>query len=125
MIEVSQSEAIEKINSEPLVLVSWSIGNCPVCEQLHSVIQEIEDEGSDWSFYKISTESRLEEIGRSTGYFEPDLLPNNFMFKNGKRVLVAAGSLPKEDIVKVLNEIDTEGYKTNEEIVQEELDALD
>jgi thioredoxin-like negative regulator of GroEL len=125
MIEVSKQEAIERVNSEPLVFIMWSISNCPVCEQLDAVIKELEEDGSEWNFYKVTIESRLKELGRTTSYFEPDLLPNNFMFKNGKRILVATGAIPKKDIAKILHDINTEGYKTNEELVQEELDALD
>ena len=125
MRTVNEKTAIEHINKDELVLIYWAVSNCPNCTHFNDTLTELEDEHTSWTFLKVSLDSRLKELGRDTGYFEPDVYPTVFFFKNNRRVLVATGVAPKEAITGTLNDISAGGYKTREEKEQEMLDALD
>jgi len=125
MRTVNEKRAIEYIDKDRLVLVYWAVNNCPNCIHFNDILKELEKELTDWTFLKISLDSKLKEMGRDTGYFEPDVYPTVFFFKEGRRVLVATGVAPKEAVAETLNDIASGGYKTREEVEQEMLDALD
>ena len=120
MIEVTQEEAIEKIKTEKCVVIIWTEEGCPNCEAFEPILEDIQEELPHWNFYKIDI-SKIED----TIYFEPELFPTNFLFYKGERKLVAIGVAPKEEVINVLNDIFVGDFKTNKELEQEQLDALD
>jgi thioredoxin-like negative regulator of GroEL len=125
MRTVNEKTAIEHIDKDALVLVYWAVNTCPNCIHFNEILKELETEHSDWTFLKVSLDNILKERDRDTGYFEPDVYPTVFFFKNTRRVLVATGVAPKGSVKQTLKEISKGDYKTREEIEQEMLDALD
>jgi hypothetical protein len=122
MIEITKNEAIDKVVSEKYVCIIWVKGDCPSCKHFETLIDNIvlDKDATAWNFYKVD----VEKIGGSL-YFEPSIYPTNYVFSEGVRKVVAIGVAMSGDVTSTLSAIESNTFKTDEEIEQEQLDALD
>jgi len=103
MIEVTETKAVDTINTYPLVHVTWHKENCPVCEYFLPELEGIEESLSEWKFLSVnSTEHR--RIAKQV-LWEPTTFPITYLFVNGVRIFVAAGAAPLDAVVQTHNAI--------------------
>ena len=120
MIEITQEEAVEKVNTEECLGILWSDEGCPNCELFEPRLDSVQKELPHWKFYKINISNITDNL-----YFEPHMYPTTFIFYKGERKLIASGIATEEDITSSLNDIFVGSWKTDKELEQEQLDALD
>ena len=119
-LDVETTKQYIKENS--LVVVVWTEKDCPVCEEFMPQISSAIEEVGGWNLIEINAREHREKHGT---YFEPSMFPAIYLFKNGERILERFGFARKEDMLPALTNAKAEGFKTPEQIEQEQLDALE
>lgn len=122
MIELSERCAKDFVEHKgDFIAVVWYSHKCPVCEHFMPLLEEVSQELKDWQFVKVAYES----VKSSNLFFQPNNFPSLYAFKKGERVFIAAGAAPKEAVIETLNSIVDGSFKSEAEIEQEQMDALD
>ena len=88
----------EVLKGEGVALVDLFAEWCTPCQMIAPIIEEISNEKTDVSFYKINVDE-TPEIAIKYGVSS---IPTLLVFKNGEIVNKAVGAYPKEAIVKLL-----------------------
>jgi thiol-disulfide isomerase/thioredoxin len=120
MIKVTKEEAVLKIKEDEYVSVCWVTDGCPNCEYFEEILEELQEDLPNWKMYKVEVPFLSEDL-----VFEPSMYPTNFIFEKGVRKVVAVGVGIKEEVLTTFKNIEAGNFKTDEEIVQEQLDHLE
>lgn len=89
----------EVLKGEGVALVDLFADWCMPCQMLAPVIDEISQEKTDVSFYKIN----VDETPEVAAQYGISSIPTLLVFKNGDLVNKAVGLYPKEQILKLLD----------------------
>jgi len=124
MKKLNENEAKTLIkNNKGFVAIFWYSEDCPVCHQfLNEELPKTQDKMINWSFYKINFDQHVKENGI---YFEPPRMPMGYFFKNNSRLFVGDGFAPSNEVIGLMRELESPQFKTDKQIEQEQLDALD
>ena len=109
----------EVVDNNELVALVVHSDTCPVCEHFVPVLKEISEEldGFTWEFFDMDT---VEQPILETNSF-----PSVMVFKNGHRLFVGVGAVPKEQVKEVLEDILSGKFKTQKELEDEQMARLD
>jgi len=88
----------EVLKGEGVALVDLFAEWCMPCQMIAPIIEEISNEKTDVSFYKINVDE-TPEVAIKYGVSS---IPTLLVFKNGELVNKAIGAYPKEAIIKLL-----------------------
>lgn len=88
----------EVLNLQNTVLVDLFADWCMPCQMLAPVLEEISNEKTDVSFYKINVDESPEVAVK----YGVSSIPTLLIFKNGELVNKLVGLYPKEKIVEAL-----------------------
>jgi len=89
----------ELINDE-LVLVDFFANWCGPCKMLSPILEEISNDRSSVKIVKIDVDE-CEKLARSYGIMS---IPTLLLFKNGKLVNQKTGFMPKEELIRWIEE---------------------
>ncbi len=92
MRKVNREEAIELINAEPNVLVTFVSDHCPVCKKFVPEVLDVLDPQ-----FPHVTMIEVNETGEKK-MFGPDIYPSAYAFKNGDRVDWMKGAGPLDPV---------------------------
>ena len=88
----------EVIESKKKVVVDCYADWCGPCRMLGPVLEEVSEEKTDYTFYKLNVDD-AEEISMKYGIMP---IPTVLVFDNGELVNKSVGLIPKEDIFELL-----------------------
>ena len=97
VIEINENEFDEKMKGKCLVdfFAAW----CPPCKMLSPVVDEVSEELTDVSFYKVDTDQNL---GLSDKYGIM-AVPTLILFEDGEVKNKQTGYIGKEQLIKFIN----------------------
>jgi thioredoxin 1 len=100
MVKKICSAEFEKVvlNSQGKALVDLFADWCMPCQMLAPVIEEISNEKTDVSFYKINVDESPEVAIK----YGVSSIPTLLIFENGNLINKAVGVYPKEKILSLL-----------------------
>ena len=88
----------EVLNSDKTVLLDFYADWCMPCQMIAPIIEEISNEKTGVSFYKVNVDE-TPEVAIKYGVSS---IPTLLIFKDGELVNKAVGAYPKEKIVELL-----------------------
>ena len=97
MVEITDSNFDEK-TKDGAVLVDFWASWCGPCRVMLPILEEIEGEMGDVSFFKVNVDEHTEKVGQ----FGVTAVPSLLFMKDGKVVKLVAGLQTKKDIVDAL-----------------------
>jgi hypothetical protein len=122
-IDATEAKNIVNSNIGNYTAFFWYSTECPVCEQFLEVeLPKVESEMNNWTMYKINFDDHVKENGV---LFEPHSMPMGYFFKGSSRLFVGDGFAPSKEVIQLLTELESPGFKTDKEIEQEQLNQLD
>ena len=90
----------EVLKSDKPVLVDFWASWCGPCRMLLPIIEEIASEAHDFKVGKINADEQPELVNQ----FKVRTIPTLMVFKNGEVVNKHTGVLPKEEVIRLVNE---------------------
>lgn len=90
----------EVLKSDKPVLVDFWASWCGPCRMLLPIIEEIASEEHDFKVGKINADEQPELVNQ----FKVRTIPTLMVFKNGEVVNKHTGVLPKEEVIRLVNE---------------------
>ena len=93
----------EVIDSEKLVVIDFWAPWCGPCKMMGPVFEELSNEITDVKFVKINTD----EAGDIANRFGIRGIPSLLFVKNGKEIERIVGFRPKEELIKIIEEMKT------------------
>lgn len=90
----------EVLKSDKPVLVDFWASWCGPCRMLLPIIEEIASEEHDFKVGKINADEQPELVNQ----FKVRTIPTLMVFKNGEVVNKHTGLLPKEEVIRLVNE---------------------
>ena len=120
MIKVTKEEAVQKVKEDDYVSICWMTDGCPNCEYFEEIMDGLAIEIPNWKMYKVEVPFLAEDL-----LFEPSMYPTNFIFAKGVRKVVAVGVAAQDEVLDTFKNIEAGNFKTDEELTQEMLDAVD
>ena len=123
MKEVTVNEVKNIIdNAKGFTAVFWYSHDCPVCEQFLGVeIPKVENEMTNWNFYKINFEDHVKANGC---YFEAAAMPMGYFFKDNSRLFVGDGFAPGKEVINLMRELESPEFKTETELERDQLQSI-
>ncbi len=88
----------EVLNGKGIALVDLFADWCGPCQMIAPIIEEISNEKTDVSFFKVNVDD-TPEVAIKYGVSS---IPTLLVFKDGELVNKAVGAYPKEAIIKLL-----------------------
>ena len=90
----------EVLKSDKPVLVDFWATWCGPCRMLLPIIEEIASEEHDFKVGKINADEQPELVNQ----FKIRTIPTLMVFKNGEVVNKHTGVIPKEEVIRLVNE---------------------
>jgi thioredoxin len=90
----------EVLKSDKPVLVDFWASWCGPCRMLLPIIEEIASEEHDFKVGKINADEQPELVNQ----FKVRTIPTLMVFKNGEVVNKHTGVIPKEEVIRLVNE---------------------
>lgn len=90
----------EVLKSDKPVLVDFWASWCGPCRMLLPIIEEIASEEHDFKVGKINADEQPELVNQ----FKIRTIPTLMVFKNGEVVNKHTGVIPKEEVIRLVNE---------------------
>ena len=88
------------LQSDKPVLVDFWASWCGPCRMLLPIIEEIASEEHDFKVGKINADEQPELVNQ----FKVRTIPTLMVFKNGEVVNKHTGVIPKEEVIRLVNE---------------------
>ncbi len=99
-MQILSKEEFNNIRNNGNVVVDFFADWCGPCKMLGPVLEDISKDYPDVNFVKVNVDDN-EELAAEFGIMS---IPAVFMLKNGKPVNKFVGSLPRKNIVDILDE---------------------
>lgn len=99
MEHITSNNFDEKIKKDR-VLVDFYATWCGPCKMLSPVFESVSEEIKDTKFIKVDVD-KFEELCRN---YKVMSVPTLILFENGKEVKRKIGFIPKEQLIKFINE---------------------
>ena len=90
----------EVLKADKPVLVDFWASWCGPCRMLLPIIEEIASEEHDFKVGKINADEQPELVNQ----FKIRTIPTLMVFKNGEVVNKHTGVIPKEEVIRLVNE---------------------
>ena len=104
MIELEENNWKEEISSSGIVVADFFADWCGPCKSLGKTLEELSEELKDVKFVKVNVEdcdSAAEEFGIRN-------VPTLIIFKDGEVKKKSVGSIPKDKIKQLIEEVNEE-----------------
>jgi len=98
-MEIINKDNFEEKVSNGKVMVDFFANWCGPCKMLSPILEELSNEKSDYSFYKVDVDND-EDLARRFGIMS---IPTLIIFENGELKQKLVGFVSKEELEKVLN----------------------
>lgn len=104
MIELEENNWKEEISNQGIVVADFFADWCGPCKSLGKTLEELSEELKDVKFVKVNVEdcdSAAEEFGIRN-------VPTLIIFKDGEVKKKSVGSIPKDKIKQLIEEVNEE-----------------
>jgi thioredoxin 1 len=104
MIELEENNWKEEISSQGIIVADFYASWCGPCKSLGKTLEELSEELKDIKFVKVNVEdcdSAAEEFGIRN-------VPTLIIFKDGEVKKKSVGSIPKDKIKQLIEEVNEE-----------------
>ena len=99
VIEITQEQFDEKVNSGNNVLVDCYAEWCGPCKMLSPIIDELAEENNSYLFYKLN----IDEAQEIAVKYEIMSIPTLLVFENGELKNTVIGLHSKAELEEILN----------------------
>lgn len=100
MIQLTDSDFVNTISSNEVVLVDFWAEWCGPCKKMLPILEELSAENSSFSIAKLN----VDENPIKSSEYKISSIPTMILFKNGEPVHTIVGAKPKHAIMKEIQE---------------------
>ena len=101
MVQVLTEETVQSEINEGVVAVDCYTPWCSPCKVMEPIIEEASNLTQKAKFYKIN----VEDTPGFSGAYNITTVPTVLFFKEGELVKTVSGVKPKEEFIKIIDEI--------------------
>ena len=101
MIQTLTEDKVQSQINEGIVAIDCFTSWCNPCKMMDPIMEEVAISTEKAKFYKIN----VEDTPEFSGEFSIASVPTVLFFKEGKLVKTVSGVKPKEEFIKIIEEI--------------------
>lgn len=101
MVELNRDNFNKELEKCNVAVVEFYSDNCNVCKMLMPVLEELAQEKSGISFYKVNTKENM-QLCMSYRVLS---LPTTLIFKNGEQTDKFSGFKTKDEVIEILSKV--------------------